>query len=79
MLLYELRNNFLPQLVEGGRVTEEVGDIDEEVLGEQLTLGRILAQDAQIARAVLEPGHRHAPLEDSAGYLRVLAKDLAGA
>ena len=61
--LHELRNDFLRQLVEGGRVAEEVGHIDEEVLGEQLTLARILAQDLQIVRAALQPGHRHAPLD----------------
>ena len=63
LLLHEFRNDRLRQQIEGGRIAEEMRDIDEEILGEQLTLSGILAQDPQIARAALEPRHRHAPLD----------------
>ena len=53
----------LPQQIKGGRIAEEVRDVDEEVLGEQLALTGILAQDLQIARAALDARHRHAPLD----------------
>ena len=39
----------LRQQIEGGRIAEEVRDVDEEILGEQLALAGILAQDLQIA------------------------------
>ena len=53
----------LPQQIEGGRIAEEVRDVDEEVLGEQLALAGILTQDLQIARAALDARHRHASLD----------------
>ena len=60
---HEVRNDFLRQQIKGGRIAEEVRDVDEEVLGEQLALAGILTQDLQIARAAVEARHRHAPLD----------------
>ena len=53
----------LPQQIKGGRIAEEVRDVDEEVLGKQLALAGILTQDLQIARAALDARHRHASLD----------------
>ena len=61
--LHEFRNDRLRQQIEGGRIAEEVRDVDEEILGEQLALTGILTQDLQIARAALEARHRHASLD----------------
>ena len=53
--MHEVRNDRLRQQIEGGRIAEEVRDVDEEVLGQQLALGEILTQDLQIATLLSRP------------------------
>ena len=63
VLADEFRNHGLHQQIKGGRIAEEMRDIDEEILGQHIALTGILAQDLQIAPTALEPRHRHASLD----------------
>ena len=63
MPLDELRNDLLPQQIKGGRIAEEVRNVDEEVLRKQFALAGIPTEDLQIAFAAADARHRHASLD----------------
>ena len=60
---HELGNDLLRQQLEGLCVAEKAGDIDEQIVGEVLEFGGVLGQQFEIAVAVLDAGHGHAPLD----------------
>jgi len=59
----EIGNHLLRQQLEGLRVAEEAGNVDQQVLGKELELTRILPQHVKIPADVIDSGQRHAALD----------------
>src|SRR6185437_14128355 len=65
MIADQVRNDLLYQEVEHLRITEEAGDIDEQILGKNVELPCVTPENLEIAIRVvdLDRRHRHAPLD----------------
>ena len=61
--LHEIRYHLLRQQLESLRVAEEAGDVDQQILGEEIELAGILPQQIEIATNIVDAGQRHAPLD----------------
>jgi hypothetical protein len=59
----EIGDHLLLQQLEGLRVTEEAGHVDQQVLGEKIELTGILPQHVEIPTDVIDSGQRHPPLD----------------
>ena len=60
---HQIGNNFLRQQLEGFRVAKEPGDVDQQILGEEIDLTRILTENFEIPVAIGNASHRHAALD----------------
>ena len=60
---HQIGNDLLRQQLEGLRVAEKAGDVDQQILGKELELSRVLPQHIEISATVLDSGHRHPPLD----------------
>ncbi len=60
----QIGNGLFRQKIEHLGITEEAGDIDEQVLGEKVKLVAVAPQNVEVAVHVigLDRRHRHAPL-----------------
>ena len=72
----EIGNHLLRQQLEGLRVAEEAGDVDQQVLGEELELTWILPQHVEIPTAVIDTGQRHAPLDPAQQCARLVEREI---
>ena len=68
-------NHLVRQQVEGLRVAKEAGDVDQQVLGEELELARILPQHVEITATVVDSGQRHAPLDPAQQCARLVERE----
>ena len=61
---------------EGTRVAEEAGDVDQQVLGEELELTWVLPQHVEIPTDVIGTGQRHAPLDPAQQCARLVEREI---
>ena len=73
-------NDLLRQEVENLRIAEETGDVDEQVLGEQVELVCVAPQHREIPIHVigLDRCHRHAPLDPALQRTRLVQREIMG-
>ena len=76
----QIRDDVLGQVLEYFRVAEEAGDVDQQILGQQIELGGILAQDFEVAAHVvrLDRSHRDAPLDPPLQGARLVEAKVVG-
>ena len=62
---YQIGNDLIRQHFEHGGVAKEVGDVDQQVLGEDVELGRVVPQHVKVAACAggRDRRHRHAPFD----------------
>ena len=72
----EIGDHLLRQQLEGLRVAEEAGDVDQQVLGEKIELTRILPQHVEIPTDVIDSGQRHAPLDPAQQCARLVEREI---
>ena len=72
----EIGDHLLRQQLEGLRVAEEAGDVDQQILGEELELSRILPQQVEIPATVVDAGQRHAPLDPAQQCARLIERKI---
>ena len=60
------------------RIAEEAGDVDEQVLGQQVELARIAPQDPDIPIHRRDPGQRHAPPDAPLKGARLVEPEIVG-
>ncbi len=65
MIGNQIRNGLFRQEFEDFRIAEEAGDVDEQILGEQIKLGRVASQKCDIAILIVRSDcrHTHAPFD----------------
>ena len=71
-------HDFLGEKVEHFGIAKEARDVDEQVLGEQLPLALLLAQQGEIACRVCggEAGQRYAPLDAAPKRARLVQREV---
>ena len=72
----EIGYDLVRQEFEGTRVAEEAGDVDQQVLGEELELTWILPQPVEIPTTVIGTGQRHAPLDPPQQCARLVEREI---
>ena len=73
---HQIGNCLLRQQFEGFRVAEEAGDVDQQILGEQIEFACITLQHVEIPAAVVDTGQRHAPLDPTQQCARLVERKI---
>ena len=64
------------QQLESLGVAEEAGDVDQQILGEELELAGILPQSAEVPARIDNRGHRHPPLDPPPQRTRLVEREI---
>ncbi len=72
----EIGNHLFRQQLEGSRVAEKAGDVDQQILDEEIDFACILPQHVEIPAAVVDSGQRHAPFDPAHQRARLVEREI---
>ena len=80
MLADQIGNDLFGEQVEYLRITEEAGDVDEQVLGKKIEFAAVAPQYVQVLSHVVgfDRRHRHAPLDPALQRTRLVKPEIIG-